>query len=118
MSIRNGASGAVPFSASGHHEDGSGMNDDPRTRLRREPAPAAPRAARRRPHRRCRRTGRTPARPACGAASGFVAGYWAGDGEIALHRWQLCLPCALTYCLPVLAEGGHCASRRGNPAKR
>lgn len=37
-------------------------------------------------------------------ASGFVAGYWASDGEIALHRWQLRLPATLTYCLPVLAE--------------
>lgn len=35
--------------------------------------------------------------------SGFVAGYWAGDGEIALHRWQTALAPALTYCLPMLA---------------
>jgi len=34
--------------------------------------------------------------------SGHVAGYWAMDGEIALHAWQLRLPSALTYCLPVL----------------
>lgn len=34
---------------------------------------------------------------------GFVAGYWAGDGEIALHRWQTRLPAGLTYCLPMLA---------------
>jgi 5-formyltetrahydrofolate cyclo-ligase len=34
--------------------------------------------------------------------SGHVAGYWAVDGEIALHAWQLHLPPALTYCLPVL----------------
>ncbi|WMJ70374.1 5-formyltetrahydrofolate cyclo-ligase [Stenotrophomonas sp. 24(2023)] len=33
---------------------------------------------------------------------GPVAGYWALDGEIALHRWQLQLPATLTYCLPVL----------------
>ncbi len=33
---------------------------------------------------------------------GFVAGYWAMDGEIALHRWQLQLPADLHYCLPVL----------------
>lgn len=33
---------------------------------------------------------------------GAVAGYWAMDGEIALHRWQLTLPAAVTYCLPVL----------------
>jgi 5-formyltetrahydrofolate cyclo-ligase len=34
--------------------------------------------------------------------SGHVAGYWALDGEIALHVWQLRLPRTLTYCLPVL----------------
>lgn len=33
---------------------------------------------------------------------GHVAGYWAMDGEIALHAWQLQLPPALIYCLPVL----------------
>ena len=36
-------------------------------------------------------------------ASGFVAGYWAMDGEIALHVFQLRLPASLVYCLPVLA---------------
>jgi 5-formyltetrahydrofolate cyclo-ligase len=36
-------------------------------------------------------------------ASGFVAGYWAMDGEIALHVFQLRLPPSLVYCLPVLA---------------
>ena len=35
-------------------------------------------------------------------ATGHVAGYWAMDGEIALHVWQLRLPPSLTYCLPVL----------------
>ena len=35
--------------------------------------------------------------------AGPVAGYWAMDGEIALHAWQLQLPPALTYCLPVLS---------------
>ncbi|GAB3062934.1 5-formyltetrahydrofolate cyclo-ligase [Stenotrophomonas tumulicola] len=35
---------------------------------------------------------------------GHVAGYWAMDGEIALHRWQLSLPDTLAYCLPVLHE--------------
>ena len=34
---------------------------------------------------------------------GYVAGYWALDGEIALHAWQLRLPPTSTYCLPVLA---------------
>jgi len=37
-------------------------------------------------------------------AQGHVAGYWAMDGEIALHRWQMQLPAGLTYCLPVLHE--------------
>ena len=36
--------------------------------------------------------------------SGYVAGYWAMDGEIALHSWQLRLPRELVYCLPVLHE--------------
>ena len=35
---------------------------------------------------------------------GYVAGYWAMDGEIALHAWQLKLPRGCVYCLPVLAE--------------
>lgn len=35
-------------------------------------------------------------------ARGYVAGYWAMDGEIALHAWQLKLPAGLVYCLPVL----------------
>ncbi|MBO9873822.1 MULTISPECIES: 5-formyltetrahydrofolate cyclo-ligase [Xanthomonas] len=34
---------------------------------------------------------------------GHVGGYWAMDGEIALHRWQLSLPDAVQYCLPVLS---------------
>lgn len=38
--------------------------------------------------------------------SGYVAGYWAMDGEIALHAWQLALPAACVYCLPVLHEDG------------
>lgn len=38
--------------------------------------------------------------------AGFVAGYWAMDGEIALHAWQLHLPPTLAYCLPVL-DGAH-----------
>ena len=36
--------------------------------------------------------------------SGYVAGYWAMDGEIALHRWQLQLPAHAIYCLPVLHD--------------
>ncbi|TWI06174.1 5-formyltetrahydrofolate cyclo-ligase [Luteimonas cucumeris] len=37
-------------------------------------------------------------------STGYVAGYWAMDGEIALHAWQLRLPPGLVYCLPVLHE--------------
>jgi 5-formyltetrahydrofolate cyclo-ligase len=33
---------------------------------------------------------------------GYVAGYWAIDGEIALHGFQLKLPKTCVYCLPVL----------------
>lgn len=33
---------------------------------------------------------------------GHVAGYWAMDGEIALHVWQLNLPSNCVYCLPAL----------------
>lgn len=33
---------------------------------------------------------------------GYVAGYWAMDGEIGLHAWQLQLPPGCVYCLPVL----------------
>lgn len=39
--------------------------------------------------------------------SGHVAGYWAMDGEIGLHAWQLRLPPGCVYCLPVL-----CADQR------
>jgi 5-formyltetrahydrofolate cyclo-ligase len=35
---------------------------------------------------------------------GHVAGYWAMDGEIALHVWQIKLPPPLVYCLPVLCN--------------
>ena len=35
---------------------------------------------------------------------GYVGGYWAMDGEIGLHSWQLRLPKSLVYCLPVLAD--------------
>src|SRR3546814_2440772 len=34
---------------------------------------------------------------------GDVAGYWAMDGEIALHVFQLRMPATLRYCLPVLS---------------
>jgi len=36
---------------------------------------------------------------------GYVAGYWAVDGEMPLHAWQLRLPPHCVYCLPVLDEG-------------
>ncbi len=35
---------------------------------------------------------------------GYVAGYWAMDGEIALHVWQLRLPRDCAYCLPMLGD--------------
>jgi len=35
-----------------------------------------------------------------------VAGYWAIDGEIALHAWQLALPTTVQYCLPLLHHDG------------
>ena len=38
--------------------------------------------------------------------SGPVAGYWAMDGEIALHAWQMRLPSSVDYCLPVLHDDG------------
>ena len=38
--------------------------------------------------------------------TGCVAGYWASDGEIALHVWQLRLPAGVRYCLPVLHDDG------------
>ena len=37
-------------------------------------------------------------------ATGHVAGYWAMDGEIALHVWQMRLPADVHYCLPVLGD--------------
>lgn len=37
---------------------------------------------------------------------GYVGGYWAMDGEIALHAFQLRLPAPLVYCLPVLHDDG------------
>lgn len=39
-------------------------------------------------------------------ARGPVAGYWAVDGEIGLHAWQLRLPASLVYCLPMLHDDG------------
>ena len=44
---------------------------------------------------------------ALGLAPGAkVAGYWASDGEIALHAWQLRLPRDVVYCLPGLHDDG------------
>ena len=48
-------------------------------------------------------------------AQGDVAGYWAMDGEIALHVLQLRLPPGLRYCLPVLAEDGRLRFARWSP---
>ena len=42
----------------------------------------------------------------CMPERGAVSGYWAMDGEIALHVLQLRLPPGLDYCLPVLADDG------------
>jgi 5-formyltetrahydrofolate cyclo-ligase len=42
----------------------------------------------------------------CAPTHGHVAGYWAMDGEIALHAWQMRLPPGVTYCLPVLHADG------------
>lgn len=42
----------------------------------------------------------------CMTDDGYAAGYWAMDGEIALHVWQLHLGSTLVYCLPVLHEDG------------
>ena len=39
-------------------------------------------------------------------ATGYVAGYWANDGEIGLHALQLRLPKGLIYCLPILHPDG------------
>lgn len=38
--------------------------------------------------------------------SRYVAGYWAMDGEIGLHAFQLRLPSSLAYCLPMLHPDG------------
>lgn len=39
-------------------------------------------------------------------ATGYVAGYWATDGEIGLHAFQIRLPAGLIYCLPLLHADG------------
>lgn len=75
----------------------------------------SPRTALRRELRAARRAIPAPARIAAAGrlatqllslpfapTSGYVAGYWASDGEIALHTWQLGLPSGAVYCLPVL----------------
>ncbi|MEO6226762.1 MAG: 5-formyltetrahydrofolate cyclo-ligase [Thermomonas sp.] len=48
-------------------------------------------------------------------ARGHVAGYWAMDGEISLHAWQLRLAPTLSYCLPVLHEDGRLRFAVWNP---
>lgn len=37
---------------------------------------------------------------------GYIAGYWATNGEIALHAWQVQIPGECRYCLPVLHDDG------------
>ncbi len=51
-------------------------------------------------------------------AEGYAAGYWAMDGEIGLHAWQVRLPAGLVYCLPVLRGDdtlGFAPWRAGDP---
>jgi 5-formyltetrahydrofolate cyclo-ligase len=36
------------------------------------------------------------------STAGYAAGYWAMDGEIGLHAFQLRLPKGWIYCLPIL----------------
>ena len=50
-------------------------------------------------------------------ADGDIAGYWAMDGEIALHVLQLRLPRLLRYCLPVLGEDGRLRFARWSPGQ-
>jgi len=47
--------------------------------------------------------------------TGHVGGYWAMDGEIALHAWQLRLPPEVHYCLPVLHDDGRLRFARFSP---
>ena len=37
---------------------------------------------------------------------GHVGGYWATDGEVGLHAWQMHLPPEVRYCLPCLHGDG------------
>lgn len=74
------------------------MRRELRARRRAIPAPARIAAA----ERLAERLSSLPFAP----RSGHVAGYWAMDGEIALHVWQLRLPKSCTYCLPVLHDDG------------
>ena len=60
----------------------------------------------------------TAAAAAVRARTGYVAGYWAMDGEIALHAWQLRLPRDCTYCLPVLHEDGRLRFAPWRPGDR
>lgn len=50
--------------------------------------------------------------------AGYAAGYWAMDGEIGLHNWQMRLPAGLIYCLPLLRADntlGFAPWRAGDP---
>ena len=112
--------------AGAHAATVSARSHFPRTRRRgdngahgphADPPMSDERGALRRAMRECRRALPAPARLAAADAlaarllalpfapqSGFAAGYWAMDGEIALHAWQLGLPRAVHYCLPVLDD--------------
>ena len=48
---------------------------------------------------------------------GNVAGYWAVDGEIGLHAWQLGLSPEVRYCLPVLGDDGQLAFAPWRPGE-
>jgi 5-formyltetrahydrofolate cyclo-ligase len=39
-------------------------------------------------------------------ADGYVAGYWAMQGEVPLHLLQMRLPQGVAWCLPCVQEGG------------
>jgi 5-formyltetrahydrofolate cyclo-ligase len=39
-------------------------------------------------------------------ASGYVAGYWATQGEVPLHLLQMRLPADAVWCLPCVQPGG------------
>lgn len=105
----------VPIKVAGARSRGTWATYRPPAAARRTPPMTEPRNSLRRTLRQARRA--IPASQRIAAAEalagellalpflpqrGHVAGYWAMDGEIALHAWQLRLPEGLTWCLPVL----------------